>query len=518
MNSFPWCRLACCCCSSSLATNFFLPKETQVTMLNSMASRCRPLPCRCSSQVVSKLWVHSDHSASRSSSSSWSSRRRFSTQVTPISGQPSIPPGFEVGQWVDPEEELELPRSFPSEVTGTIRQLQLNEAFWGRFKSIPEMATATDKEEILHILENFVLVNRQHVVLCQRLKATVIRRIDEWTAPELALLCRSFAELSYLHEDLLLAMTEQVVSTVSNCTAQELCLLLDAYATKRCLVQSVTDAVTEQTLMRLEEFTPSQLCLHASSYTRLGMQNEELMRKISSRIIEALYDTQMEPGFSARDICILAHAFAKLGEEKTRDIFNMLSRAALPVMRDFTAKELQSLLVSCAHARHADNELLENISAQAQRCISQFSAESLALTLRGMAFFGRTDDPIFTRALVELPRVIPTMRPADIAIVCSSFAAAQVNSPFLVDLVSPVILEKAPTFNTVEWLLLLRSYATLGPNKMFLSAVTNYLKVDELEQSQLDEALGFTQLMKEAGEDLAPLDQLYSVLCEKAGE
>jgi len=414
-------------------------------------------------------------------------------------------------------EGLELPRSFPSEVAGTIRQLQLNEAFWGRFKNIPEMATATDKQEILHILENFVLVNRKHVVLCQRLKTTVIRRIDEWTAPELALLCRSFAELSYLHEDLLLAMTEQVVSTLSDCTAQELCLLLDAYATKRCFVQSVTDAVTEQTLMRLKEFTPSQLCLHASSYTRLGMQNEELMRRISSRIIEAVGDAGMEPGFSARDICILAHAFAKLGEEKSRDVFNMLSRAALPVMRDFTAKELQSLLVSCAHARHADNELLENISAQAQRCISQFSAESLALTLRGMAFFGRTDDPIFTRALVELPRVILTMRPADIAVVCSSFTAAQVNSSFLVDLVSPVILEKAPTFNAVEWLLLLRSYAKLGPNKMFLSAVTNYLKVDELEPGQLDEALGFTQqLMKEAGEDLAPLDQLYSVLREKA--
>lgn len=415
-------------------------------------------------------------------------------------------------------EELELPRSFPSDVAGTIRQLQLNEAFWGRFKNIPEMATATDKQEILHILENFVLVNRRHVVLCQRLKATVIRRIDEWTAPELALLCRSFAELFHLHEALLVAMTEQVVSTVSNCTAQELCLLLDAYATKRCFVQSVTDAVTEQTLMRLNEFTPSQLCLHASSYTRLGMENEELMRRISNQIIEAVGD-EMETSLSARDICILAHAFAKLGEEKSRDVFNMLSRAALPVMRDFTAKELQSLLVSCAHARHADNELLENISAQAQRCIAQFGAESLALTLRGMAFFGRTDDPIFTRALGELPRVILAMRPADIAIVCSSFAAAQVKSPFLVDLVSPVILEKAPTFNTVEWLLLLRSYATLGPNKMFFSAVTNYLKVDELEQGQLDEALGFTQqLTKEAGDNLAPLDQLYSVLREKAAE
>lgn len=414
-------------------------------------------------------------------------------------------------------EDLEL--SLPPEITETIQQLQLNEAFWGRFKSIPEMATATEPQEILHILDNFVLIDRRHVILCQRLKATVIRTIDHWTAPELALLCRSFAELSFLHEDLLLAMAEKVVLTVSNCTAQELCLLLDAYATTRCHVQSVVDAITEHTLLRLEEFTPAQLCLHASSYKRLEIRHEKVMRSIAERIMEVpIPDVVqgMEPSFSARDLSMLAHAFCQRSD-RSRDIFTVLSRAAPAVMPEFTAKELQSLLVSCARAQHVDNELLENISAQAQWRIAQFNAESLALTLRGMAFFGRTEDPIFTRALIELPRVMLAMRPADIATLCSSFAEAQVKSPFLLDLASPFILEKAPAFNTVEWFLLMRSYAKLGPNEMFLSAMTNHLKVDQLEPRQLDEAIQYTQqLMKEAGDEFSPLDKFYSALCAQA--
>eukprot|EP00438_Fugacium_kawagutii_P023008 Skav205116 [mRNA] locus=scaffold1864:205872:211510:+ [translate_table: standard] len=230
--------------------------------------------------------------------------------------------------------------------------------------------------------------------------------MEDWTASELALLCRSFAELSYLHEDLLLAMAEQVVSTLHYCTAQELCLLLDAYAAKRCFVECVVDAITEQSLFKLDEFTPAELCLHASSYTRLSLRNDELMEKISGRLLEVPIDTaqEMEPSFSARDICILAHAYCKR-EGRSEDIFNMLSRAAVPVMRDFTAKELQSLL--------------------ARRCISQFSAESLALTLRGHQFGCRSHDPSALQALVELPRVMLTMRPADLATLCSSFAAAQ---------------------------------------------------------------------------------------------
>ena len=50
------------------------------------------------------------------------------------------------------------------------------EAFWGRFKSIPEMAEATEKQEILEIMENFVVVDRRHTILCQKLKTTVLRR------------------------------------------------------------------------------------------------------------------------------------------------------------------------------------------------------------------------------------------------------------------------------------------------------------------------------------------------------
>ncbi|CAK9015918.1 unnamed protein product, partial [Durusdinium trenchii] len=194
----------------------------------------------------------------------------------------------------------------------------------------------------------------------------------------------------------------------------------------------------------------------------------------------------MQPSFSARDLTMLAHAFCK--SRHRSQIFSLISRAAEPVMPNFTAKELQSLLVSMARAHHSDAALLDGISLQAQRCIAQFSAEALALTLRGMAFFGRRDDPLFTRALLELPRVLESARPADVAALCSSFAAAQVESRFLFDLVSPLVLEKAPALSATEWVLLLRSYATLEHrDEMFLSALELHLKVEQLSSCQQKE-------------------------------
>eukprot|EP00913_Durusdinium_trenchii_P005749 g5363.t1 len=159
-------------------------------------------------------------------------------------------------------------------------------------------------------------------------------------------------------------------------------------------------------------------------------------------------------------------------------IFSLISRAAEPVMPNFTAKELQSLLVSMARAHHSDAALLDGISLQAQRCIAQFSAEALALTLRGMAFFGRRDDPLFTRALLELPRVLESARPADVAALCSSFAAAQVESRFLFDLVSPLVLEKAPALSATEWVLLLRGLD---------GTLELHLKVEQLSSCQQKE-------------------------------
>ncbi|CAJ1402266.1 unnamed protein product [Effrenium voratum] len=93
--------------------------------------------------------------------------------------------------------------------------LQLNEDFWGKFKDMPSMALATEKEDVLMILQNFALIRKRHNWLFQLLKATVHRTLDAWTAPELAALCQSFGELLFLHEDLLLAMAPQVLATGS---------------------------------------------------------------------------------------------------------------------------------------------------------------------------------------------------------------------------------------------------------------------------------------------------------------
>jgi len=370
--------------------------------------------------------------------------------------------------------------------------LMLNEGFWGPYRDIPSMATATKKEEIIQIVENFALINRRHIRLFQRLKATVLRTIETWAASDLALLCRAWSELGFLHEDLCIAMAPRVAATLPGCTVSELVCLLDAYATARCYVPSAVDVILQQTVLRLEEFNASQLCHHACSLARLNVHNEPLVLSIANKLGEVevplgSFDVRRPP-FSAREISMAAYSFAKLGCHSSAT-FQTLSRAARPVIRDFSAKELQTLIVAVARARHTDHELLDAISIQAQRRVAQFSAEALTLMLRGLAFFGRSTDPLFTRVLAELPRAILTFRPGDVAALLNAFAAAQVRSPFLFDLVTPFILEKAPMFTAIDWSLALRSYAAFQhADAMFLACLAMHFKASDLSPAQRRQA------------------------------
>lgn len=421
-----------------------------------------------------------------------------------VPGRPlGLRPGLVERAAVSEILQKDAPRKGPATRSGvSIEELvktasekyELNEAFWGRYTDIPSMALAVEKEEILQIIENFALIHRKHLYLFQRLKATVLRTLDLWSASDLAALCHAWAQLGFLHEDLCVAMAERVKMTAYACSTQELCYLFDAYATARCSVQSVVSEITKLTMLRLDEFTPPQLCLHASSFARLNVRNEELFKSIAERLeqVPPTFEdtiTGTTPSLSARDLTLAAYSFAKLGFHDLR-VFETLSRSALPVIRDFTARDLQMFTVALVRARHRDTELLEVLSQQAQRRIAQFSSESLVLMLRGMAFFGRSNDLLFTRALAQLPRAILTFRPADATALLGSIAAAQIHSPALFQTMTPFILEKAPFFTPSDWLLALSSYSTLGHRDLaFLSALGLHLEASQLSLPQLGAAL-----------------------------
>eukprot|EP00933_Yihiella_yeosuensis_P061841 TRINITY_DN646_c0_g3_i6.p1 TRINITY_DN646_c0_g3~~TRINITY_DN646_c0_g3_i6.p1 ORF type:complete len:673 (-),score=113.62 TRINITY_DN646_c0_g3_i6:190-2106(-) len=294
-------------------------------------------------------------------------------------------------------------------------------------------------------------------------------------------------------------MADRVKATAHSCSIQELVYLMDAYASARCYVTSAVNELTNQTLLRLEEFTPSQLCLHASSFARLDIRNDKLFASIAERLEQVpvgghdISEHESLPdhrnSMSARDVTLAAYSFAKLGFHQPR-VFETLSRAALPVVRDFTARDLQMLTVALVRAEHHDPMLLQALSSQAQRRIAQFNSESMALMLRGMAFFDRRGDPLFTRALAQLPRSILTFRPGDVTSLLGAFAAAQVHSRALFDVVTPFIMEKAPMFTPTDWLLALRSYSALGHrDATFLSALGLHLQATKLSLPQIGAAL-----------------------------
>lgn len=372
---------------------------------------------------------------------------------------------------------------------------KLNSDFWGKYADIPSMAQATDKEDILQIIENFVLIHRKHVYLFQRLKSTVMKNLPLWSAPDLAALCHAWAQIGFLHEDLCIAMSERVTATAHACNAQELCWLMDAYATARCSVRSVTEEITARTLVTLEDFNLRQLCLHASSFARLNIHHDGLFQAMASHLVRLneksalVADDVKDQHFSARDLTLAAYSFAKLGCFFP-EVFGTIAVNAQEVIRDFTARDLQMLIVAFARAQYHNPDLLVAVSMQAQRRIAQFSAEALTLMLRSLAFFDVRDSGLFTRALAQLPRMILTFRPTDVTTLLSAFAAVQVHSEALFDVVTPFILEKAPMFTPSDWLSALRSYSALGHrDTMFLCAMTLHLEASRLSLRQLSTAM-----------------------------
>lgn len=378
---------------------------------------------------------------------------------------------------------------------------ELNKDFWGKYTDIPSMALASEKGDILQIIENFVLIHRKHVHLFRRLKNTVLRNLDMWSAADFAALCHAWAQLGFLHEDLCVAMAERVTATAHMCNPQEICWLMDAYATARCSVQSVTDEITKQTLLKMDEFTLPQLCLHASSFARLNLRSEGVFDAIAQRLMRsplveqrqademAWQPDEDELPLSARDVTLAAYSFAKLGFNDDV-LFAALAMRAVEVIRNFTARDLQMFIVALVRVQHRDVDLLDGISVQAQRRIAQFSAESLALMLRSMAFFGMRRDPLFTRTVAQLPRSILTFRPADVTTLLNAFAEVQVHSEALFDVITPFILEKAPMFTPTDWLSALRGYSSLGHrDAIFLSALGLHLQASKLSIHQLCTAI-----------------------------
>jgi hypothetical protein len=274
------------------------------------------------------------------------------------------------------------------------------------------MTRVRDKDEILEIVENFASIHRKHGYLFQKLKATVLCQMNDWSAPELAALCHSWAKLGFKHDDLCMTMVDRVVATVNQCTPLQLCWIWDAYASARITIPCVTEAVTVETYRKIHDFSIDQLCNHASAYARLNLPIAPLFKQIGDFLVPAIYEElkseELGSTLNARALALAAYSFAKLGFYQ-QDVFEAVAAGALPVARNFTAKDLQMIMVAFAKAPLYNFDLVQALSAQASRRVAQFSAESLALTLKSLATFQHQDDALLNRVVEQLPRLLPLL-------------------------------------------------------------------------------------------------------------
>merc|ERR1719281_649361 len=115
---------------------------------------------------------------------------------------------------------------------------------------------------------------------------------------------------------------------------------------------------------------------------------------MGERLVQVI-NTQLQEGrtIRARDLTLAAYSFAKLGFFQ-RDVFEAVAAGALPVARNFTARDLQMILVAFARAQYFNQDFVHALTAQTSRRIAQFNAETLAQTLRPLAFFRVRDDTL----------------------------------------------------------------------------------------------------------------------------
>jgi len=285
-----------------------------------------------------------------------------------------VPSAFSTGREASLEDQESRDDISIEELLKTFSDMHhLNSEFWGQYKDIPSMAQASDKHDILQITQNFALIRRKHLNLFQRLKKTVLQNLDMWAASDLAVLCHAWGELGFMHEDVCVAMAGRITATVHACSAQELCQLMDTYATARCSIQSVTLEITKHTMQLLDQFSCSQLCLHASSYARLAIPNRQLFELIAERLVSISPLSNMPDGtgfehldLTARDFTLAAYSFAKLGFFFD-SLFEAVARGALCRIKNFTARDLQILMVAFARAQHRNDVLLLTVSRHAQK-------------------------------------------------------------------------------------------------------------------------------------------------------
>lgn len=195
--------------------------------------------------------------------------------------------------------------------------------------------------------------------------------------------------------------------------------------------------------------------------------------------------TTAPPLFSARDLTLAAYSFAKLGFYFPT-IFSFVARNAKRVIRDFTAQQIQMVVVAFQRARVRDIELFRDMSEQAQRRMAQFNAECVALLLRSFSLLDIRDEKLFTRVVLQLPRLILACRPLDVATYLTAFARINVASPAMLEIVIPHIALHCSKFSSNDLQSVLHACAKLGANDTrLLDIFVQNMKVDALCLSHL---------------------------------
>ncbi len=222
--------------------------------------------------------------------------------------------------------------------------------------------------ECLHILLNRTLQERPELVtsfflarMCHQ--AATLAKGDSAkrrkTLPEVTNLCR--------------ALSESIVTRIENFNAREVANTAWAFATLKVSNTKLFDALSHRAQQIITEFIPQNVSNTAWAFATLNISNTKLFDALSQRAQQIISE------FTPQNVSNTACAFATL-KISSPELFDALSKRVQQTISEFNPQGIANTAWAFATLNISDTKLFEALSHRAQQIITQFKPLDVANT------------------------------------------------------------------------------------------------------------------------------------------
>ncbi|KXZ44569.1 hypothetical protein GPECTOR_65g187 [Gonium pectorale] len=244
----------------------------------------------------------------------------------------------------------------------------------------------------------------------------------------------AFANLDFMHRELLKQLVVTVLDTLDDFQPGELAQVLWGFARVGCHPgEHFVEELVEAVQWRMQYYSTQELTMVLWSLVRLR-------HRPGLRFLQLAEGTLLQrlPHMAPVDVCVSVWTFAHLRYKAVR-LLDEVPQAIAPQLHACKNSELCALVSAFATAHHFHRVMLEAVAAVAVPRLETISARDVAVLLWTYgAFHHRPAHPDFARAMAgALGARMRQFSPQGLAIVCKALAQLQWRSePLMAELVA----------------------------------------------------------------------------------